>query len=275
MSTFNKLITSMEDTKEIDQAIEVMEAEDSSDPEDIEKVEDYKEELEKLKQQEQQEEGTDSIEEEGTDTAEEGTETTGEDEATGEETGEESPEATEGGEESTEESSKEPKETEGEENGEVQENQKVNEEGKREEEMSSETIQEPVVTEPVIEPEVTETPEATIVEPEKEIEVDYEVMIKEGEENLEPIDGLKEKLEEAKECGSMESITAFDLRKARKAIETLGFSIEGLNMIALSTESENHAENLDAAIVNLKKISTKVQHGIKMAKNKLAASEQK
>ena len=288
--SLQKLFASLEDdTAEIDKAIEVMEAKDSSDPEDIEKVEDYKEELEKLKQQEQQEEGTT---EESSDT-----ESTGEGEATDEGTGEESPETTEGSEEPTEESSEEPKESEGEQNGEVQENQEGSEEGNGEEEvtsteslklskeeiMSEETkeplqedaIQEPVVTEPVIEPVVEETPEATIIEAEKEIEVDYEVMIKEGEENLEPIDGLKEKLEEAKECGSMESITAFDFRKARKAIEKLGFSIEGLNMVALSTESENHAENLDTAITNLKEISTKVQRGIKMAKDKLADSETK
>lgn len=251
MSAFNKLITSMEDTKEIDQAIEVMEAEDSSDPEDIEKVEDYKEELEKLKQQEQQEEGADSVEEgateEDSDTESTDEESTGEDEATGEESEEETPEAAEGSEEPTEES-KETKESEGEENGEVQENQEGSKKGNGKE-------------------EVTSTESLSLSK--------EEIMIKEGEENLEPIDDLKEKLEEAKECGSMESITAFDLRKARNAIKTLGFSIESLNMVALSTESENQAENLNAAIAGLKEISTKIQHGIKMAKDKLVSSETK
>ena len=141
--------------------------------------------------------------------------------------------------------------------------------------LQEDAIQEPVVTEPVIEPVVEETPEAEVVTPEEEVVPDYATMVEEGEQALEPITTVQEKLVNCKEEGSMESITAFDLRTVRKAIEKLGFSIENLNMVALSTESEKHAESLDAVIAGLKDITTKVQRGIKMAKDKLADSETK
>ena len=78
------------------------------------------------------------------------------------------------------------------------------------------------------------------------------------------LQSLQNKLQDSRKHGKLVDITAFEYRNARSLIKQNGYSIEGLNASAFTTESgQLRYSQIDSVIKNLDDIIVKLSNKVK------------